>query len=655
MNARGDRPDLKGAHALSDGYDPEETIALLRRELEYYRREHDVIGARMLSLQEDQSRTAREARRSRTLAKLIRDGHRLADRAATSGDVAMMMTAVLLEDMLCDRAAILRRLPGDPRFSIVFSVGLDARPSTGLALDDPPAFCFTTDTTAGGATEQALVRFLDAPYVLWAYHAKSGYAVVIGNKTQQNINRPFEAGDRELIEGALSVFMDVLSRKQQEIALRTAKLQAEQAGRAQTRFIAKLSHELRTPLNAILGFSELLGMADERGMDLKKCAAYGDDIHAAGSYLLALINDILDFTAFGRQAPAIVDRPVELNGLLVEALDTVRLAAERKGLDLSLTPIDPATEVRVDPVRMRQVLLNLLNNAVKFTPAGGRVTVAAMQDAANGAVAIEVTDTGIGMSPERRRKRSRPSSRRRTPSTTPATASGSASPSRRSWSRPTAAPSSWTAPSERASSLGSPCRRGERWRQAPSRLRRGLRLRGRQVWREQIGRCVGERTDILVDGVHQAPNVDVVRRETGAALRLVGGALVDRVRPVGLAGATVVVVVAGGVADQHDQPRQGLQRQHVRPPDRPAREAGEAASIAFGQRPAGEDAGCRLGDQGLAAGVEQLGLRDAMLAEDAEHGRDLQEDDQRGRSRPPAARSSRRRASRPGTGRPRTP
>ena len=87
MNARGDRPDLKGAPALSDGYDPEETIALLRRELEYYRREHDVIGARMLSLQEDQSRTAREARRSRTLAKLVRDAYRLVDRAADAAEV----------------------------------------------------------------------------------------------------------------------------------------------------------------------------------------------------------------------------------------------------------------------------------------------------------------------------------------------------------------------------------------------------------------------------------------------------------------------------------------------------------------------------------------------------------------------------------------
>jgi|GEM_PF-1625906 len=371
---------------------------LLRRELEYFRREHDAIGARLLRLQEDQSRTARDARRSRTLATLLHDGHRLTERAATTADVAMMMTAVLVEDMLCDKAAILRRSPGGGSFAVLFSVGLgDETPKRRLALEAPPTFCFTTDSTSPGPAEEAIARFIDTPYILWGFDAESGHAIVIGNKTQRNVNRPFEAGDRILIDGALSVFTDVRRRKQQEILLRTAKLQAEQAGTAQTRFLAKLSHELRTPLNAILGFSELIGSAEERGFDVKRCVDYGDDIHEAGSYLLALINDILHFTAFGRHAPAIAEEQVDLNLLLQDLTETMRLAAEKKGVALELRPCPEAPVIFVDPVRIRQVTLNLLANGVKFTPAGGRVSLSASLDDATGAATIEVADTGVGL------------------------------------------------------------------------------------------------------------------------------------------------------------------------------------------------------------------------------------------------------------------
>lgn len=373
----------------------------LRRELDYYRREHDALGARLLRLQEDQSRTAREARRSRTLAKLVRDAYRLVDRAADAAEVGAMMAVVLLEDMLCDRVAILRRLPDDHRFTVQVAVGIEDAPDAfAFEAGEPPDFCFTTAEAAPGAPEAALTALLGVPYVLWAYDRTSGYAAAIGNKSQLNVHRPFEAGDRELIEGALSVYLDVLTRKQTELALRAAKIQAEEAGRAQTRFIAKLSHELRTPLNAILGFSEVLGMAETSRIDIERCQSYAADIHEAGSYLLALINDILDFTAFGRETPAIVDAPIDLIDLLIESQETLRAVAERKGVSIRLEPAGPPPQVRADPVRMRQAMLNLIANAIKFTPSGGQVTLRARIDKDTGAAAIEVVDTGVGMSAE---------------------------------------------------------------------------------------------------------------------------------------------------------------------------------------------------------------------------------------------------------------
>jgi len=380
----------------------EDPLDQLRRELDYYRREHDAMGARLLRLQEDQSRTAREARRSRTLAKLVRDAYRLVDRAADAAEVGAMMAVVLLEDMLCDRVAILRRLPGDHRFTVQVAVGFEGAPDAfAFGAGEPPDFCFTTTAQAApGAPEAALTALLGVPYVLWAYDRTSGYAAAIGNKSQQNVHRPFEAGDRELIEGALSVYLDVLARKQTELALRAAKIQAEEAGRAQTRFIAKLSHELRTPLNAILGFSEVLGMAETSRLDIERCQSYAADIHEAGSYLLALINDILDFTAFGRETPAIIDAPVDLFDLLIEAQETLQAVAERKGVAIRLEPDGPSPQIRADPVRMRQATLNLLANAIKFTPSGGQVTLRARLDRETGAAVIEVADTGVGMSAE---------------------------------------------------------------------------------------------------------------------------------------------------------------------------------------------------------------------------------------------------------------
>lgn len=370
----------------------------LRRELEYYRREYNDIGARLLRLQDEQSRTAREARRSRTLAKLIRDAYRLTDRAATPGEIGMMMCQTIIEDTLSDRVAILSRLPGGTRFAVLAAAGMDhdAIHET-FQIAAPPAYFFTTALSEASPIAAELTRILDAPYILWSYDRAEGYALIMGNRMEGNIHRPFEAGDRELIDGALSVYMDVLARKQTEFELRQAKLEAEEAGRAQARFLAKLSHELRTPMNAILGFSEMIEMAKEFSIDLEACMTYGRDINEAGAYLLALIDDILDFSAFGHEDPSIVHETVDVLDLLTKADQSVRPLAERKGVDVEVNLPRPVPSVRVDPVRMRQVMVNLLGNAIKFTPVGGRVVVSAHLDPSDRRLLIDVVDNGIGM------------------------------------------------------------------------------------------------------------------------------------------------------------------------------------------------------------------------------------------------------------------
>lgn len=370
----------------------------MQRELDYYREEYNAIGARLLRLQDEQSRTAREARRSRTLAKLIRDAYRMADKAGSPGEMALMMCHTIIDDTLSDRAAIMRRLPGGSRFAVLAAAGMDKDAAYETRkITAPPPFFFTSGVGPATPVATELTRVLDAPYVLWAFDRDSGYAVMLGNRTEGHIHRPFEAGDRELVDGALSVYMDVLARKQSEYELRQAKLEAEEAGRAQARFLAKLSHELRTPMNAILGFSDMIVMAKEFSIDLEAAVAYGKDIQEAGGYLLALIDDILDFSAFGLEDPTIDRESVDPLDLIAKAEQSVRQLATSKGVAVEVNLPRPVESIAVDPVRMRQVLANLIGNAIKFTPGGGRVVVSAHQDDGADALLIDVSDTGIGL------------------------------------------------------------------------------------------------------------------------------------------------------------------------------------------------------------------------------------------------------------------
>jgi signal transduction histidine kinase len=171
----------------------------------------------------------------------------------------------------------------------------------------------------------------------------------------------------------------------------------ETASRHKSEFLASMSHELRTPLNAIIGFSEVL---QERMFgDLNdKQAEYVDDIIASGRHLLALINDILDLSKIeaGRMELELArfDLPLTLDTTLA----LVRERAIRHGLQLELALDERVGPVVADERKIRQVLLNLLSNAVKFTPEGGRVTVTAAP--ADGAVAIAVSDTGVGIAAE---------------------------------------------------------------------------------------------------------------------------------------------------------------------------------------------------------------------------------------------------------------
>ena len=185
------------------------------------------------------------------------------------------------------------------------------------------------------------------------------------------------------------------ARLYREIEQKSRELEA--ASRHKSEFLANMSHELRTPLNAIIGFSEVLS---ERmfGEINEKQAEYITDILQSGQHLLSLINDILDLSKIeaGRMELELSD--FHLPGTIDNTLTLVRERAGRRGITLGRTVDERLGMIRADERKVKQVLLNLLSNALKFTPEGGQISVSAtVQD---GVAEISVTDTGVGIAPE---------------------------------------------------------------------------------------------------------------------------------------------------------------------------------------------------------------------------------------------------------------
>jgi two-component system cell cycle sensor histidine kinase PleC len=194
----------------------------------------------------------------------------------------------------------------------------------------------------------------------------------------------------------VAVQNDITERVESERRLAAAKEEAEASNRAKTQFLANMSHELRTPLNAIIGFSEIL-QNELFGPLSDRYKEYGTDINDAGRHLLALLNDLLDLARIEGGKMGLDVRRVSLVPLIDGCLDLVRPQAEQRGVALQ-AEIEAGLEPICDPTRLRQMLLNLLTNAIKFTPRNGNVTVFARHDPVSGFV-LQVADTGIGMAP----------------------------------------------------------------------------------------------------------------------------------------------------------------------------------------------------------------------------------------------------------------
>jgi two-component system cell cycle sensor histidine kinase PleC len=195
---------------------------------------------------------------------------------------------------------------------------------------------------------------------------------------------------------ALALRVEELDRARQDLA--AARDEAEAANLAKTAFLAHMSHELRTPLNAVIGMAETL-KAEVFGPLGPKQMEYAGDIAGAGSHLLELINDLLDLARIEAGEATLDEETVSVDDIVRPAISIVSARARKAGHVLHLmTPSRPVA-VSCDSRKMRQVLINLLTNAIKFTPDGGRISlvVRLMPDRS---LTFTVTDSGRGMAPE---------------------------------------------------------------------------------------------------------------------------------------------------------------------------------------------------------------------------------------------------------------
>jgi len=211
-----------------------------------------------------------------------------------------------------------------------------------------------------------------------------------------------QARARRAEDGAVlwdGVVVDITARKQAEAAMQQAMLQAERATREKSGFLAAMSHELRTPLNSILGFSEVLMNVSASPRLAAKATEYAADINASGHHLLQLINDLLDLSKAEAGQMELTESSIDIAETIQRAIHLVAGRAEQGGVSLAVRVPGALPRIRADERKLLQIALNLLSNAIRFTPPGGSIVVTAERDR-SGDIVLTFADTGIGIADE---------------------------------------------------------------------------------------------------------------------------------------------------------------------------------------------------------------------------------------------------------------
>jgi cell cycle sensor histidine kinase DivJ len=199
------------------------------------------------------------------------------------------------------------------------------------------------------------------------------------------------AGDYAVV----AVTRDVSEHRRHADELEQARAEAERADESKGRFLATVSHELRTPLNAIIGFSEMLAAEGALAIEPERRREYAEIVHQSGQHLLGIVNTLLDISKIETGNFKLVPEPFDPGGLLHSICDLMQLKAEQSGIVLAREAARDMPEIVADGRACRQILINLVSNAVKFTDRGGRVVASVRRE--HDRVLFTVEDTGLGI------------------------------------------------------------------------------------------------------------------------------------------------------------------------------------------------------------------------------------------------------------------
>lgn len=260
-------------------------------------------------------------------------------------------------------------------------------------------------------TEQALAQYVDedaerlAEAIRTALAEGTPYALTLRRRDDRNgvrfvtVEGRVRRHESGKIAGLFGTARDVTAEVEREAELREARSRAEDASRSKTEFLANMSHEIRTPMAAILGYADLL---DDAQLTAGQRSEHIETIKRNGEHLLSVINDILDVSKIDAGRMVVEQLETSPRGILEDVARLMRVQADAKRLDLVLDSRTPIPErVITDPTRLRQILVNLLGNAIKFTESGSvSVSMGYEPGSACGTLWFEVRDTGIGMTPE---------------------------------------------------------------------------------------------------------------------------------------------------------------------------------------------------------------------------------------------------------------
>jgi len=198
-------------------------------------------------------------------------------------------------------------------------------------------------------------------------------------------------------EAIKSLKLEIEERKQTELALSKSMKEAEKANNAKSEFLSAMSHDLRTPLNAIMGFAEMMRMQTFGPLGNAHYEEYANDIYNSGTLLVSLINDVLDLSKIEAGKYELTEEPLDVSSIIQVSFRQLTKMAEASNQTLSANVPPDIPALRSDERALIQILNNLISNAIKFTPNGGKIDVRAKVDGGD-TIVLSVADTGIGMS-----------------------------------------------------------------------------------------------------------------------------------------------------------------------------------------------------------------------------------------------------------------